>query len=51
MVSSHREGQSIIYKLGDERIIQALDLLHAFMADEIESQVEMVRAAQEESSM
>ena len=51
MVISHREGQSVIYELGDERIIQALDLLRAFMADEIEAQIELVKAAQKDSGM
>jgi ArsR family transcriptional regulator len=32
MVSARREGQSVLYFLNDERIIQALDLLRAVLA-------------------
>ena len=37
MVSAHREGQSVFYTLADERIIQALDILRAVLADKLKS--------------
>ena len=45
MVSSQREGQSVFYSLADKRIIDALDLLRAMLADSLESQVELARTA------
>ena len=36
IVSAHRKGQSVIYILSDQRIIQALDLLRAVLADQLE---------------
>ena len=49
MVISHREGQSVIYSLADERIIQALDLLRAVLANSLESQAALIRSASEQS--
>ncbi len=43
MVVSERAGQSVIYSLADERIIQALDLLRAFLADSLQSQNELAQ--------
>lgn len=37
MVSARREGQAVIYMLADPRIIQALDLLRAVLADNLKS--------------
>jgi len=37
MVTSHREGQAVVYMLGDKRIIQALDLLRGVLADNLKS--------------
>jgi len=37
MVVANREGQSVIYMLADERIIQALDLLRAVLGDNLKS--------------
>lgn len=42
MVLAERSGQSVHYTLGDARIIQALDLLRNFMADNLRSQIELV---------
>ena len=39
MVTAERDGQSVVYTLADERIIQALDLLRAVLADQLKSQV------------
>lgn len=47
MVQSTRDGQSVFYSLSDERIIQALDLLRAMLADSLESQVDLARTASE----
>ncbi len=45
MVAAEREGQSVIYSLADHRIIQALDLLRAFLADSLGSQVALAQTA------
>ncbi|MCI0519371.1 MAG: metalloregulator ArsR/SmtB family transcription factor [Chloroflexi bacterium] len=37
MVSAQREGQSVVYTLGDRRVIQALDLLRALLAENLKS--------------
>ena len=37
MVSAKREGQAMVYMLADQRIIQALDLLRAVLADNLKS--------------
>jgi ArsR family transcriptional regulator len=44
MVTAAREGQSIKYQLGDQRVIDALDLLRAFLADTLRSQVALVNS-------
>ncbi len=41
MVNSHREGQSVVYELSDERTIQALDLLRGILADNLKSQADL----------
>jgi DNA-binding transcriptional ArsR family regulator len=38
LVEAHREGQSVINRLDDERVIQALDLLRAVLASNLKSQ-------------
>jgi ArsR family transcriptional regulator len=35
MVTATREGQNVFYSLADQRIIQALDLLRAVLADNL----------------
>ena len=47
MVSADRDGQSVFYSLADDRVIQALDLLRAMLADSLESQVNLARVATE----
>ena len=44
MVVSQREGQSVFYSLADERIIQALELLRAMLADALEDQAALIRS-------
>ena len=46
MVTAHREGQSVYYTLSDDRIIQALDLLRAMLANALESRAALVKSAQ-----
>ena len=38
MVTAKREGQAVYYSLTDPRVIQALDLLRAVLADQLETQ-------------
>src|SRR5258707_5027446 len=38
LVCAEREGQQVVYALGDDRVIQALDLLRAVMAERLENQ-------------
>jgi hypothetical protein len=38
MVTAKRDGQSVIYQLADERVIQALDLLRGVLADKLKNQ-------------
>ena len=47
MVNAERDGQSVFYSLADDRIIQALDLLRAMLADSLESQIDLARTASE----
>lgn len=45
LVSAQREGQSVIHTLTDQRVIQALDLLRAVLADKLKSQASLVETA------
>ena len=45
MVTAQREGQSVVYTLADERIIQALDLLRAVLADQLKNQAALAESA------
>jgi len=47
IVSANRAGQSVIYMLQDQRIIQALDLLRAVLADKLKSQADLANSASE----
>lgn len=47
MVKSERDGQAVIYSLVDRRIIKALDLLRAMLADSLETQIALARTANE----
>jgi DNA-binding transcriptional ArsR family regulator len=42
MAIAQRDGQSVIYHLADERVIQALDLLRAMLAVKLKNQAAMV---------
>ena len=45
MVTAQRDGKSVFYSLSDERIIKALDLLRAVLANSLENQAAIVRSA------
>jgi DNA-binding transcriptional ArsR family regulator len=47
LVTAERDGQVVIYSLVDRRIIKALDLLRAILADKLETQVALARTANE----
>ncbi len=38
MVIAHREGQSVLYSIADERVLQALDLLRSVLATKLKNQ-------------
>ncbi|MBI3158013.1 MAG: winged helix-turn-helix transcriptional regulator [Chloroflexi bacterium] len=44
MVSARRDGPAVFYSLGDRRVIQALDLLRAMMADNLKNQLALTAA-------
>lgn len=44
MVHAQREGQSVFYSLADQRIIEALDLLRAVLANALEDQASLIRS-------
>ena len=45
LVTAHREGTSVYYELTDTRVIDALDILRAVLADQLESQADLARSA------
>jgi len=45
MVTAQRDGQSVIYQLADERVIQALDLLRAMLASKLKNQAALANSA------
>lgn len=45
LVQRRREGHSMVYKLTDERVIEALDLLRGMLADKLEKQAALARSA------
>ena len=44
MVEAERRGVVVVYRLGDKRLIQALDLLRAAMRDNLAKRAELVEA-------
>ena len=50
IVHAERDGQSINYQLTDTRIIQALDLLRATLADQLKEQVLLAKQVSENLS-
>lgn len=49
LVTAQRDGQSVIYTLADQRIIQALDLLRAVLASNLKSQAALADTVEAES--
>jgi ArsR family transcriptional regulator len=47
LVSAQREGQSMIYTLTDQRVIQALDLLRAMLANKLKNQAALANSVYE----
>ena len=45
MVQAQRDGQSVVYRITDNRIIEALDLLRAILADNLRNQVALADTA------
>lgn len=47
IVRSEREGQTVIYRLCDGRVVQALDLLRATLGDMLKDQADLARQVKE----
>jgi ArsR family transcriptional regulator len=47
LVTAKREGQSVVNTLADQRIIQALDLLRAVLASNLQSQAVLAESVSE----
>jgi ArsR family transcriptional regulator len=47
LVTAQRDGQSVVYTLADGRVIQALDLLRAVLANKIKTQAALVEISEE----
>jgi len=45
LLMPEREGTSIFYSITDDRVIQALDMLRAVLADQLQSQAELAESA------
>lgn len=45
LVTTHREGPTMVYRLADERIIQALDILRTILADMLADQGALAQSA------
>lgn len=50
MVSAQREGQQVVYTISDERIITALDLLRAVLADQLTDQAALADTVNQQLS-
>lgn len=46
LVTAQREGQSVVNRLTDERVIQALDLLRAVLTSKLRSQAALANGVQ-----
>jgi DNA-binding transcriptional ArsR family regulator len=49
LVIAERQAQSVLYSLADRRVIQALDLLRAVLADSLHSRAELARSVRNET--
>lgn len=50
LVQASRQGTSVYYTIGDFRILQALDLLRAVLADQLRSQADLAQTVSNELS-
>lgn len=50
MVLARREGQFVYYQLADQRVIQALDLLRAVMADHLKERAQIAATVEKPQS-
>ena len=50
LVVPERDGTSIFYSITDTRVIQALDLLRAVLADQLQSQAELAESVGQDRS-
>ena len=48
LATAQRDGQSVVYSLADERIIQALDLLRGVLANKLKNQASLVETVYED---
>lgn len=51
LVSSHREGNSVVYSLADERVIEALDILRKVLADGLAKQGALARTVSNDMTL
>jgi len=47
LVYANRQGHSMLYRLSDDRVVEALDLLRGMLADNLEKQAALARTASE----
>ena len=50
LVIAERRAQSVLYSLADHRVIDALDLMRAVLADSLHSRAELARTVSQENS-
>jgi ArsR family transcriptional regulator len=50
LVLARREGQSVYYDIADQRVIQALDILRAVLADMLRSQASLAHSLNADQS-
>ena len=48
LVRASRQGTAVYYSIGDTRVLQALDLLRAVLADQLQSQADLAETVREE---
>jgi ArsR family transcriptional regulator len=47
LVDYNRDGTSVYYSISDQRIIKALDMLRAVLADQLQEQADLARSVSE----
>jgi len=48
MLNTERQGAAVYYSIADRRVIQALDLLRAVLADQLDSQASLAEAVRDD---